>query len=78
MNMEKIYEYQDKIQQDLSFEEISRLYREILYEKYKELTDSDAIHCYQLLRGLINIFTQMIEGRKFDKGYLKDTIKWDI
>ena len=76
MNMEKIYEYQDKIQQDLNFDEISRLYREILYEKYEELTDSDAIHCYQILRGLIDIFTQMVDGRKFDEGYLKDTIKW--
>lgn len=76
MNIEKIYEYQKKLKQELTFEEISKLYREILYAKYEELDDDDSIHCYQLLRGLIDIFTQMTQGRKFEEGYLKDTIKW--
>lgn len=76
MNIEKIYEYQEKLEQELTFEEISKLYREILYAKYKELDDDDSIHCYQLLRSLIDIFTQMTQGRKFEEGYLKDTIKW--
>ena len=76
MNIEKIYEYQKKLEQELTFEEISKLYREILYTIYEELDDDDSIHCYQLLRGLIDIFTQMTQGRKFEEGYLKDTIKW--
>ncbi len=76
MNIEKIYEYQKKLKQELTFEEISKLYREILYTIYEELDDDDSIHCYQLLRGLIDIFTQMTQGRKFEEGYLKDTIKW--
>lgn len=76
MNIEKIFEYKDKLQKDLSFEEISKLYREILYDEYEKLEDSQKIHCYQILRGNIDIFTQMINGRIFDENYLKDAIKW--
>ena len=76
MNIEKIYAYKEDIEKDLTFEEISKLYREILYEKYGELEDDDSIHCYQLLRDMIDIFTQMTQGRKFEKGYLVDKIKW--
>lgn len=76
MNIEKIFEYKDKLQKDLSFEEISKLYREILYNEYERLKDSQKIHCYQILRDNIDIFTQMINGRIFDEEYLKDKIKW--
>ena len=76
MDIEKIYEYQGLLEREFTFEEISKLYREILYTIYGNLEDSDSIHCYQLLRGLIDIFTQMTQGRKFEEGYLKDTIKW--
>lgn len=76
MNIEKIFEYKDKLQKDLSFEEISKLYREILYNKYERLKDSQKIHCYQILRDNIDIFTQMVNGRIFDEEYLKDKIKW--
>jgi len=76
MDIEKIYEYQGLLEREFTFEEISKLYREILYTIYENLEDSDSIHCYQLLRGLIDIFTQMTQGRKFEEGYLKDTIKW--
>lgn len=76
MNIEKIFEYKDKLQKDLSFEEISKLYREILYNEYEKLEDYQKIHCYQILRDNIDIFTQMINGRIFDKEYLKDKIKW--
>ncbi len=78
MNMEKIYEYKTKLEQDLSFEEISKLYREILYTRYKDLRESDSIHCYQLLCSVIDIFTQMLHGRKFEYDYLKNTIKWKL
>ena len=37
MNIEKIFEYKDKLQKDLSFKEISKLYREILYNEYENL-----------------------------------------
>ena len=40
MNIEKIFEYKDKLQKDLSFEEISKLYREILYNEYKKVRRS--------------------------------------
>ena len=43
---------------------------------YKKTKDYDIIHCYQLVRDTIDIFTQMTKGRKFDKNYLKDNIKW--
>lgn len=76
MNLDKIFEYKHKLEQDLSFEEIIKLYREILYNKYEELTDSDAIHCYQLTRDMLDIFTQMVNGRKFEEDYLKNKIKW--
>lgn len=76
MNIEKIFEYKDKLQKDLSFEEISKLYREILYNEYEKLDDHKKIHCYQILRDNIDIFTQMINGRIFDEEYLKDKIKW--
>lgn len=76
MNIEKIFEYKNKIQQELTFEEISKLYREVLYNQYEELTDSDSIHCYQLTRDIIDIFTQMVNGRKFEEDYLKNKIKW--
>ena len=76
MNIEKIFEYKDKLQKDLSFEEISKLYREILYNEYEKLEDYQKIHCYQILRDNIDIFTQMINGRIFDEEYLKDKIKW--
>lgn len=76
MNLDRIFEYKHKLEQDLSFEEIIKLYREILYNKYEELTDSDAIHCYQLIRDMLDIFTQMVNGRKFEEDYLKNKIKW--
>lgn len=76
MNIEKIYEYKEQLEKELSFEEISKLYREVLYEKYGELEDSDSIHCYQLLRDMIDIFTQMCNGRMFEKEYLIQKIKW--
>ena len=76
MNIEKIFEYKDKLQKDLSFKEISKLYREILYNEYEKLEDYQKIHCYQILRDNIDIFTQMINGRIFDEEYLKDKIKW--
>jgi len=76
MNLDKIFEYKHKLEQDLSFEEIIKLYREILYNKYEELTDSDAIHCYQLTRDMLDIFVQMVNGRKFEEDYLKNKIKW--
>ena len=76
MNIEKIFDYKDKLQKDLSFKEISKLYREILYNEYEKLEDYQKIHCYQLLRDNIDIFTQMINGRIFDEEYLKDKIKW--
>jgi len=34
------------------------------------------IRCYQLLRDLIDIFTQMTKGRHFDRKYLEDSIIW--
>lgn len=76
MDIGKIYAYQGLLQREFTFEEISKLYREILYTIYEELEDDDSIRCYQLLRALIDIFTQMVQGRKFEEGYLKDTIKW--
>lgn len=78
MNIDKIYDYKHQITKDLSFDEISRLYREILYEKWETFTNDEwqKIHCYQLLRGTIDIFTQMVNGREFDDDYLKNTIKW--
>jgi len=76
MNLDKIFLYKEELQKELTFEEISKLYREILYNEYENMTDSDMIHCYQTLRDLIDIFTQMTKGRHFDQKYLEDTIRW--
>ena len=76
MNIDKIYEYKHKLQKELTFEEISKLYREVLYDEYAKTKDHNIIHCYQLLRDLIDIFTQMTKGRHFDQKYLEDKIRW--
>lgn len=76
MNLDKIFSYKEALQKELTFEEISKLYREVLYNEYENMTDSDMIHCYQLLRDLIDIFTQMTKGIHFDQKYLEDKIKW--
>ena len=76
MNIDKILMHKELIHRALTFEEISKLYREVLYNKYEELEDSDEIHCYQLLRDVIDIFVQMTNGRKFEEKYLKDKIRW--
>ena len=76
MDLDKIFLYKEALQEELSFEEISKLYREILYDKYTELKEYQQIHQYQLTRDMIDIFTQMMNGRIFDEEYLKDTIKW--
>ena len=39
INMYKIYEYKSKLQEELTFEEISKLYREILYDEYTKAKD---------------------------------------
>ena len=78
MNIDKIYEYKHKLQEELNFEEISKLYREVLYDEYAKTEDHDIIHCYQLLRNIIQIFTQMINGVKFEEDYLKNKIKWQV
>lgn len=76
MNTNKIYEYKHKLQGELTFEEISKLYREVLYDEYAKTKDHNVIHCYQLLRDTIDIFTQMTKGRKFEEDYLKNKMKW--
>ena len=76
MDLDKIFLYKETLQKELTFEEISKLYREVLYNEYENRTDSDMIHTYQLLRELIDIFTQMTKGKHFDRKYLKDKMKW--
>ena len=76
MNLDKIFKYKKELQQELTFEEISKLYREILYNEYEKLNDWNTIHLYQLLIDLICIFVQMIKGIKFEENYLKNKIKW--
>jgi hypothetical protein len=76
MNLDKIFEYKEILQKELTFDEISKLYREILYNEYEKLKDYQTIHMYQILRGDIDIFTQMRKGREFDEDYLKNSIRW--
>lgn len=76
MKLDKVFEYKDNIQKDLNFEEKSKLYKECLYNQYEQLEEYQKIHCYQLLRDIIDIFTQMVNGREFEESYLKDKIKW--
>ena len=76
MNLDKIFKYKKELQQELTFEEISKLYREVLYNEYEKLTDYNIIHLYFLLQNIITIFVLMIKGMKFNEDYLKDKIKW--
>ena len=76
MDLDKIFMHKEFLQKALTFEEISKLYREVLYDKYKKSEDPDIIHAYQLLRSMIDRFSQMTKGRKFDQKYLEDKIKW--
>ena len=76
MNIDKIFLYKEALQKELTFKEISKLYREALYDEYTKTEDHNIIHCYQILRDMIDIFTQMTDGRIFDEDYLKDKIKW--
>jgi hypothetical protein len=77
MNIDKVFMHKELLQKALTFEEISKLYREILYNEYENLKEYQQIHCYQLLRGVIDIFTQMVvDGKEFDDDYLKNAIKW--
>lgn len=76
MDLDKIFLYKEELQKELTFEEISKLYREVLYDKYTELKEYQQIHQYQLTRDMIDIFTQMMNGRTFEEDYLKNTIKW--
>lgn len=76
MDLDKIFLYKEALQKELSFEEISKLYREVLYDKYTELKEYQQIHQYQLTRDMIDIFTQMMNGRIFEEDYLKSIIKW--
>ena len=76
MDLDNIFLYKEELQKELTFEEISKLYREVLYDKYTELKEYQQIHQYQLTRDMIDIFTQMMNGRTFEEDYLKNTIKW--
>ena len=76
MDLDKIFLYKEALQKELTFEEISKLYREVLYDKYTELKEYQQIHQYQLTRDMIDIFTQMMNGRIFEEDYLKNTMKW--
>ena len=76
MNIDKIFLYKEALQKELTFKEISKLYREALYDEYTKTKDHNIIHCYQLLIDIIDLFTQMTGGRIFDEDYLKDKIKW--
>ena len=79
MDINKVMKYRSILESELNFDEISKLYREIIYNVWCDFQmgeDDDKIHCYQLLRDLSDIFEQMVNGRKFDENYLKDKIKW--
>ncbi len=76
MNIEKVIKYKDELEFNLTFEEVSKVYREIMYDYYETFEDYQKIHCYKLLRDTIDIFTQMVYGREFEEDYLKDKIKW--
>ena len=38
MDLDKIFLYKETLQKELTFEEISKLYREVLYNEYENMT----------------------------------------
>ena len=76
MDLDKIFMHKEFLQKALTFEGISKLYREVLYDKYTELKEPQQIHQYKLTRDMIDIITQMMNGRIFEEKKIKNTIKW--
>ena len=74
----KLARYQDELEKNLTFEEISKVYREILYKYYENFTDEEyqKIRTYQLLRTAIDIFSQMVNKRVFEENYLIDRLRY--
>jgi len=75
MDIEKIYNIKNQIE-ELNIEEKLKLIREVFYSVYEKQTDWMIIHQYQLTRDMIDILSQMLNGRKFDEDYLKDKVRW--
>lgn len=73
MDIEKIYNIKNQIE-ELNIE--LKLIREVFYSVYEKQTDWMIIHQYQLTRDMIDILSQMLNGRKFDEDYLKDKVRW--
>lgn len=77
MNTFKIYDTLEQIEkQELNNQEKIKLIRELLYKMFEHLEDDTTIHLYYVIINCLDIFSQMIEGRKFDKNYLKHTLKF--
>lgn len=77
MSIFKIYDTLEIIEkQELNNQEKIKLIRELLYKMFENLKDDTTIHLYYVIRNCLDIFSQMIDGRKFDEKYLKHTLKF--
>ena len=80
MDIYKVWNALDSIKtHNLNDKEIIKLVRELLYAIYCKQGNSEdfnQIHLYFLIRDCLDIYGQMIDNRKFDKKYLKDTLKF--
>jgi hypothetical protein len=60
-------------------QEIIKLIRELLFITYERQGNADEynqIHLYFLICDCLDIYGQMLDKRKFDVKYLKDTLKF--
>lgn len=80
MDIYKVIQLRNEIMDKCNFEEIMKIFREILYIYYSNLNlnQQKTINMYYLLRDIIDIFTQMYQGRDFNDEYLKEIIKWIV
>lgn len=77
MNLYNVIQLRNEIINKCNFEETMKIFREILYVYYSKLnSNQQTIDMYYLLRNIIDIFTQMYNGRVFNDEYLKGIIKW--
>ena len=80
IDIDKIYDAINDVKKyNFNDQEIIKLIRELLYNIYEEQGNSEEyneIHLYFLIRSCLDIYSQMLDKRRFDVNYLKRTLKF--
>lgn len=80
IDINKIYDAINDVKKyNFNDQEIIKLIRELLYNIYEKQGNAEVyneIHLYFLIRDCLDIYGQMLDKRKFDAKYLKNTLKF--